>query len=66
LATNVPHDENPQYDITFEDVTLTHDEEISGLINLDNNKAQGPYGIPARLLTETAYQIDPSFCALLK
>ena len=29
-------------------------------MNLDNNKAQGPGGIPARLLKETAKQIARS------
>ena len=36
----------------------------SVLRNLDNNKAHGPDEIPARLLTETAYQIAPSLCLL--
>ena len=36
----------------------------SVLRNLDNNKAHGPDKIPARLLTETAYQIAPSLCLL--
>jgi hypothetical protein len=34
----------------------------SVLSNLDNNKAHGPDEIPARLLSETAYQIAPSLC----
>ena len=34
------------------------------LTNLNNNKAHGPDGIPARLLTETSSQIAPSLCAL--
>ena len=34
------------------------------LRNLDNDKAHGPDGIPARLLTETAAEISPSICAL--
>ena len=34
------------------------------LRTLDNNKAHGPDGIPARLLIETASQISPSLCEL--
>ena len=58
------HQQNSQSAITLEEITLTNDEVLSVLINLDNNKAQGPDGIPARLLTETAFQITPSLCSL--
>ena len=51
-------------DILLDEITLTNDEVIAVLRNLDNNKAHGPDGVPARLLTETAYQIAPSLCAL--
>ena len=37
---------------------------FSVLYNLDVNKAQGPDGIPARLLKETARQIAPSLTVL--
>ena len=58
------HQQNSQSAITLEEITLTNDEVLSVLINLDNKKAQGPDGIPARLLTETAFQITPSLCSL--
>ena len=48
----------------MEDTVLTPDRVAVVLRNLDNNKAHGPDGIPARLLTETAYQIAPSLCDL--
>ena len=34
------------------------------IMNLNNNKAQGPDNIPVRILKETAVQITPSLCAL--
>ena len=37
---------------------------MSVFSNLNNNKAHGPDGIPARLLTETSSQIAPSLCSL--
>ena len=43
---------------------MTNDEVITVLTNLNNNKAHGPDGIPARWLTETSSQIAPSLCAL--
>ena len=46
------------------DIELSEDEVLSVLRNLDQNKAQGPDGIPGRLLIETAYQIAPSLCQL--
>ena len=48
----------------MENITLTNDEVITVLSNLNNNKAHGPDGIPARLLTETSSQIAPWLCAL--
>ena len=59
---NLGEHSNPE--IVLEDITLTNDEVITVLTNLDNNKAHGPDGIPARLLTETSSQIAPSLCAL--
>ena len=46
------------------DIILSEGTARSVLRNLDNNKAHGPDEIPARLLTETAYQIAPSLCLL--
>ena len=46
------------------DIELSEDEVLSVLRNLDQNKAQGPDGIPGRLLIETAYQITSSLCQL--
>ena len=48
----------------LDDVILTPDDVTNVLKTLDNNKAHGPDGIPARLLTETASQISPSLCEL--
>ena len=44
----------------MKEIELSEDEVLSVLRNLDQNKAQGPDGIPGRLLIETAYQITPS------
>ena len=52
------------YDITIDDITLSEEEIIAVIKNLDTNKAQGPDNIPARLLKETATEIAPSLCAL--
>ncbi|CAB3993693.1 Hypothetical predicted protein [Paramuricea clavata] len=48
----------------IEDITLSEADVFSILHNLDINKAQGPDGIPARLLKETARQIAPSLTVL--
>ena len=48
----------------LEDVVLTPDDVANVLRTLDNDKAHGPDGIPARLLTETESQIAPSLCQL--
>ena len=48
----------------IEDITLLEADVFSVLYNLDVNKAQGPDGIPARLLKETARQIAPSLTVL--
>ena len=48
----------------LEDITLTPDHVAAVLRTLDNDKAHGPDGIPARLLTETASVIAPSLCDL--
>ena len=50
--------------IILENITLSEDEVLPVIIYRDNNKAQGPDGIPARLLKETAKQIAPSLCML--
>ena len=57
-------EEHSEPDIILEDITLTNDEVITVLANLNINKAFGPDGIPARLLTETSSLIAPSLCAL--
>ena len=72
FASIFTHDNNSDHNlgeqsdpkIVLEDITLTNDEVITVLTNLNNNKAHGPDGIPARLLTETSSQIAPSLCAL--
>ena len=43
---------------------LTPNHVGAVLRSLNNDKAQDLNGIPARLLTETAYQIVPSLCKL--
>ena len=49
----------------IDNVTLLEKEEIVGVINnLDSNKAQGPDGIPVRLMKETAMQIAQSLRVL--
>ena len=64
LHTNdADHDETTTTSL-LEDTVLTPDHVAAVLRNLDNSKAHGPGGIPARLLTETAYQIAPSLCDL--
>jgi hypothetical protein len=50
--------------ITIDNVTLSKEEVMTVIMNLDSNKAQGPDNIPARFLKETAMQITPSLCAL--
>ena len=60
-------DEQYQYppDITtLNDIKLSEGSVLLALKNLDNNKAHGPDKLPARLLTETAFQIAPSLCTL--
>ncbi len=48
----------------LDDITLTLDHVAAVLRALDNDKALGPDGIPARLVTETSDQIAPSLCDL--
>ena len=62
--TDHQQENHSKTDIILDEITLTNDEVIAVLRNLGNNKAHGPDGVPARLLTETAYQIAPSLCAL--
>ena len=54
----------PYNDITIDDITLSEEEIVAVIKNLDTNKAQGPDNIPARLLEETATEIAPSLCTL--
>jgi hypothetical protein len=56
--------ENSTNTTLLDDITLTPDHVAAVLRALDNDKAQGPDGIPSRLLTETADQIAPSLCDL--
>ena len=51
-------------DTILDEITLSNEVVTAVLRNLDNNKVHGPDGVPARLLTETAFQIAPSLCAL--
>ena len=53
----------PHSDTVIEDITLS-EEEIVAVINLDDNKAQGPDNISVHLLKETAADTAPSFCVL--
>ena len=62
--TDHQQENHSKTDIILDEITLTNDEVIAVLRNLENNKAHGPDGVPARLLTETAYQTAPSLCAL--
>ena len=48
----------------IDSVTLSEDEITAVINNLDSSKAQGPDGIPVRLLKETALQVAPSLRAL--
>ena len=48
----------------LEDITLTTDHVAAVLRTLDNDKAHGPDGIPARILTGIVYLIAPSLCDL--
>ena len=52
------------HNVEFEDITLSEEEVLAVIMNLDHNKAHGPDNIPARLLKETAAQIAPSLCSL--
>ena len=54
----------PYNDITIDVITLSEEEIVAVMKNLNTNKAQGPDNIPARLLKETATEITPSLCAL--
>ena len=44
----------------IDNVTLSEEDIVAVIKNLDSNKAQGPDGIRVRLLKETAMQIAPS------
>ena len=49
---------------TIDNITLLEEEIMAVIMNLNNNKAQGPDNIPVRILKETAVQITPSLCDL--
>ena len=49
---------------TIDNITLSEEEIMDVIINLNNNKAQGPDNIPVRILKETAVQITPSLCSI--
>ncbi len=55
----------PPLDCTLSELTLSPDDVLAALLNLDTNKATGPDGIPPRILKECAYQIASSLCLLL-
>ena len=46
------------------DITVSVEEVVNNLLNLDVTKAHGPDGIHPRLLKECSEQIGPSLCAL--
>ncbi len=48
----------------IDNVTLSEEDIVAVIKNLDSNKAQGPDGIRVRLLKETAMQIAPSLRVL--
>ena len=48
----------------IDNVTLSEEDIVAVIKNLDSNKAQGPDGIPVRLLKETAMQFAPSLRVL--
>ena len=48
----------------IDNVTLLEEEIVAVINNLDSNKAQGPDGIPVRLLKETAMHVAPSLPVL--
>ncbi|CAB4037892.1 Hypothetical predicted protein [Paramuricea clavata] len=52
------------HNVEFENITLSEEEVLAVIMNLDHNKAHGPDNIPARPLKETAAQIAPSLCSL--
>ena len=63
--------ENDDYDDTpskthveLSDITVSVEEVVNNLRNLDVTKAHGPDGIHPRLLKECSEQIGPSLCAL--
>ena len=49
---------------TIDNITLSEEEIMTVIMNLNNNKAQGSDNIPVRKLKRTAVQITPSLCAL--
>ena len=51
-------------DTQISDITLTTEEVVACLYNLDISNASGTDGIPARILKECSYQIAPSICDL--
>ena len=64
LGDYIPHVRPEQTNNIIHNILET--SVFSVLYNLDVNKAQGPDGILARLLKETARQIAPSLTVLFK
>ncbi|CAB4030809.1 Hypothetical predicted protein [Paramuricea clavata] len=52
------------HNVEFQNITLSEEEVLAVIMNLDHNKAHGPDNILARLLKETSAQIAPSLCSL--
>lgn len=46
-------------------ISLSSEDILVALLNIDTSKAAGPDGISPRLLKETSCQIAPSLCLLL-
>ena len=57
--------EDRSYNVTtIDNITLSEEEIMAVIMNLNNNKAQGPDKIPVPILKEAAVQGTPSHCAL--
>ena len=59
------HQDRSHNVITIDNITLSEEEIMDVIMNLNNNKAQGPDNIPVRILKETAVQITPLFNVLV-
>ena len=58
------HDTPSKTHVELSDITVSAEEVVNNLGNLDVTKAHGPDGIHPRLLKECSEQIGPSLCAL--